>query len=578
MRKINSKVRTSFISEEGTLLQNKDYFAFVELDDYACYVIADGIDDDREIEGAQIAVTSLIKDFTDRPTMNRFLIRKYIRKANAELIKQSNNVRLKASITVVVTNYNKLFYSSVGNTRFYYFKEGILRLKSKDNSLTEEMLEQGLISLDRVSQHIERNNLSSYLGENKISKLYTSRKIKLEDGDVFALLSRGIWENCDENEMEDALEGAKNPEDVADDIEEIILSKQPTKIENYTLALTFFDKVYINPNKKKTLKTAIIAAIPILIAIIVLIVLLNVKINEKKENIEAMNNSKVYAQGYIDDNNVQRANEEYSKAYDIAKKYKLDSDIDEIGLKLRYTELILDADKKLADKKYEDAIDQYKVALDKSSGFDNLCKKYIESKMLLANDCIKTVELLELGNTDYENRNYVFAELNYKAAKEYALKAFLSDERKEAIDMLKKISDARAALDQEDKDKQAEDTKKAEEFNQKGMTLMQSGDTQFLSGEYLAAKNYYTLAKTEFESAKNSSLVDKMTEKISNIDDLIEAKKTDAKQYEKDARDFINDNNIESAKNSYRKAQEIYESLQLLEDVKNIQKQLQALN
>ena len=44
MRKLNSKVRTSFISEEGTYLQNKDYFAFVELDKYACYVIADGID------------------------------------------------------------------------------------------------------------------------------------------------------------------------------------------------------------------------------------------------------------------------------------------------------------------------------------------------------------------------------------------------------------------------------------------------------------------------------------------------------------------------------------------------------
>ncbi|MBA8895164.1 hypothetical protein B0I61_000503 [Clostridium saccharobutylicum] len=41
MRKLNSKFETSFISEEGTYLQNKDYFAFVELDNYACYVIAD---------------------------------------------------------------------------------------------------------------------------------------------------------------------------------------------------------------------------------------------------------------------------------------------------------------------------------------------------------------------------------------------------------------------------------------------------------------------------------------------------------------------------------------------------------
>ena len=578
MRKINSKVRTNFISEEGTFLQNKDYFAFVELDDHACYVIADGLDDDREMESAQIVVTNFIKDFTDKPTMNKYIIRKYIKNANAELIKQSNNVRLKASITVVITNYSKLFYCAVGNTRFYYFKEGLLRLKSKDDSLTEEMAEKGLISLDRVSEHIERNNLSSYLGENKISTPYTSKKIKLADGDVFALLTRGIWENCDENEMEDALEGAKNPEDVVDDVEEMILSKQPLKIENYTLALTFFDKVYINPNRKKTIKTVIFAAIPILIAIITIVVLLNIKMNKKKESIAAMNNSIVYAQGYIDDNNVLRANEEYNKANDIAEKYKMGPESDETGLKLRYTELILDADKKLDDKKYEEAIEQYKIALDKSSTFDNLCKEYIENKIVLANNCIKTVEFLELGNTDYENRNYVAAELNYKSAKDYALKSFLNDERKEAIDMLKQISDARAALDQESKNKEAEDTQKAEEFNQKGMTLMQTGDTQYLSGDFLNAKNYYNLAKTEFQSAKNNRLVDRMTEKIENIDDLIDTKKTDAEQYVKEAKKSASSNNIEAAKESYRKAQEIYESLQLLDEVKIIQKQLEALN
>lgn len=54
MRKLNSKFKTSFISEEGTFLQNKDYFAFAELDNYACYVVADGIDEDKELESAKL--------------------------------------------------------------------------------------------------------------------------------------------------------------------------------------------------------------------------------------------------------------------------------------------------------------------------------------------------------------------------------------------------------------------------------------------------------------------------------------------------------------------------------------------
>ena len=44
MRKENATFKTKFISESGSYLINSDYFAFVELKDYACYCIADGID------------------------------------------------------------------------------------------------------------------------------------------------------------------------------------------------------------------------------------------------------------------------------------------------------------------------------------------------------------------------------------------------------------------------------------------------------------------------------------------------------------------------------------------------------
>ena len=47
MRKENSEFKTKFISEPGSYLHNADYFAFVELKDYACYCIADGIDTDE---------------------------------------------------------------------------------------------------------------------------------------------------------------------------------------------------------------------------------------------------------------------------------------------------------------------------------------------------------------------------------------------------------------------------------------------------------------------------------------------------------------------------------------------------
>ena len=57
MRRINSDFRTAFLSEEGQKLSNRDYFGYVEMDDYACYVLADSLDGETAADSAQVAVS-----------------------------------------------------------------------------------------------------------------------------------------------------------------------------------------------------------------------------------------------------------------------------------------------------------------------------------------------------------------------------------------------------------------------------------------------------------------------------------------------------------------------------------------
>ena len=49
MRRINSDFQTLHISEEGQKLSNRDYFGYVEMDDFACYVLADSLDDEPAV-------------------------------------------------------------------------------------------------------------------------------------------------------------------------------------------------------------------------------------------------------------------------------------------------------------------------------------------------------------------------------------------------------------------------------------------------------------------------------------------------------------------------------------------------
>lgn len=588
MRKLNSKFNTKFVSEEGTYLQNKDYFAFVELDKMACYVISDGIDEDTEIETAKIAVTEFIRLFTQRPTMNKLLIERYLNKVNEEVLSSGRNIRLKASMTIAITNYSKVRYIVIGNSRFYFFKDGYLKEKSKDLSLTQEMLDDDMIPLDKAAKHIERNNLSCYLGQNKLNSPFISKRIKLNDGDVFTLLTKGIWENCDEKEIEDALEGAKEPQEVVYRVEDMILSKQLKKLDNYTFAITFVEKAYINPKRKALIKKIILAAIPIILIIIIAIVIFNIKQNKKREEISNMNNYVKEAQQYIKNDHIEKANEKYDEALKIADKYKLKNDIKDIDNDFKYTEIIIEGDKKLEEKKFEEALDQYLLSLEKGQESDDIAKSYVLKKIDIAKACINVDDLLELADTQLEAGKVSEAETNYLEAKRLSNNYYLKDEKKEAMDKLKEIYDAQGKEEEakkEDekqaKEEEKEQQKEEEDALNKAIDLSRKGDESYIAGDYVNAKMYYTLAKEGFEKNNNYSLSNELDQKMTIIDKRIEGQadfKNQADSYLEQANMRVVKDDIESAKVLYILSKDIYTKLGLTEEVKSIDDMIQGID
>ena len=79
MRKQNSEFKTAFTSEADKSLINTDSFGFVELDKYACYVIADGIDDHVDAVGAKLAVDTIISTFMEAPSIRKHYSKQIVR-------------------------------------------------------------------------------------------------------------------------------------------------------------------------------------------------------------------------------------------------------------------------------------------------------------------------------------------------------------------------------------------------------------------------------------------------------------------------------------------------------------------
>ena len=255
MRKQNSTFKTAFLSEAGSGLENHDYFAFVELEEYACYVLADGLNDLPDAESARLATQTIILAFQEHPSIKKRVILSYLKKANRTLAEANSREHLKASVTVLVTNYEKARYAYAGNTRLRLYRDGLVKEETTDMSLGTDLVKKDRLPDDVLSRHEQRNNLYTYLGQGRGFKPFISKKIRLNDGDLFALYSRGIWENLDGGELDDVFgEAMEEPQSCLDNAEDLLLSRQPEILENYTLAAIFFNKVFQDTNRKRRVK------------------------------------------------------------------------------------------------------------------------------------------------------------------------------------------------------------------------------------------------------------------------------------------------------------------------------------
>ena len=596
MRKMNSKVTTKFISEAGAQLQNKDYFAFVELDHYAIYIIADGLDEEVDMNSAKIAVSHIISNFSDKPSMRKKTLRKLLHSAHKELKNESNDLKLKVTLTIVVTDYVKIRYAMAGNTRFTLYREGFFKYRSKDQSLTRHLVEDEKLPLDKAMRHEERNNLFCYLGQEGRFSPYISKKLKLKDGDILLLLTKGVWENVAIDEIEEGLVEAKEAGEVIDDIEELLLSKQPEVLDNYTAVTLFIDKVYRNPNKKKRIKLILAIGIPVVIIAIALSIMLYTNRKKRQSQLETMNTAWENANEYVGINNYVRANEEYGNALKAAQKLKLNEEKEDLDQYYKLTEMITQADKTFMDLKLKDALLAYQTARRYAYDADLLGQAYIEDKIALVKEYLTVQDLIKEGEQAAEINQNTEAIENYKLAKNKANELGYVDGKKEAEEKLdylinkidEKLKEEKATADkqkeeedkqkekeeaekkvkeEEDKQKQAEiDTKLKEKYDTQvnALDMTQKGNTCFELANYEDAKMYYLMAQQMFMTIENEDMVAQLEEKIqvANQKSLAVAKeKAKAETYLSEANQKYRQGDLEDAKMLYSFALEIYEQM-----------------
>lgn len=304
MRKSNSIFKTAFVSESGSELKNNDYFAYVEFDDYACYVLASGITDFESSVAAKEAVEHLILSFQEKPGLSKSSLIKYMEETNERLLNSTHAYKLKASVIMVVTDYENFRYVSAGNVRLRMYRQGRFLSKSKDMSLANDLIERG--ESDTVlDRHEERHNLYSYLGKKDFFKPYVSKTSKLEDSDIIALYSQGLWEHVDEQEIDEIFsEATDDPQESVDVLEEVLLSRQPKNLKSYTITAIFVNKAYRDPEREHRRQFYIKVAIIILVIILIIALIAYLFHSWKKNKVEQLDNTMNTTIEYMDAENL----------------------------------------------------------------------------------------------------------------------------------------------------------------------------------------------------------------------------------------------------------------------------------
>lgn len=577
MRKQNSEFITAFTSEAESELKNTDYFGFVELDNFACYVIADGIDDQTDAYSARLAVSAAITTFSEAPSMNRRTLKACMRAANRALLEAKSKMKLKASVIIILTNYTIFRYGQAGNIRLRLFRNGFIKMQSTDQSLTADLVKEEKVELDKVARHEERNNLYTYLGQKKEFHPYISKKIKLTDADAIALYTRGIWEHIDDGELKDIFEEATdNPQDTVNRLEDMLLSKQPQNLGKYTFAALFINKIFTDPNRKRRIRKILMTVIPLVAVLTIFIVVFAVRHNRRLEKQEQMELRYTDTIEYIQADNYIRAQEKCKEALELAEKLKDTGMQKELGNYLKLIETVLAAEETLDNAKYAEAQKTYQEAAKRSRYVDRVGMDYIEEKLLLTADHMTVYDLINLGDTLVLNLQYDKAEEKYLEAKAIAGKIYFDAGRQSAMEALESLY----AQQKAEKEAEREEVQALLARQESAVNHMAQGDTAFAKEDYETARVHYTSAEQIYGELGEEIQKEAAAKKLAAAEDKLagqEAKRAEAEDFRKQAEQAAEVQDYTSAKKYYLLAQDIYASMKMNEEMEEINRRLEAL-
>lgn len=216
--------------------------AYLERLDLGVFAVADGIGGSAAGEIASGIFVETAREvfergfYSDTETSTR--IQEVFRLANERILlnteEHPEHRGMGCTAELMAFRGGRFFVGHIGDSRTYLFRDGELRRITRDHSLVQDQLEQGLITREDAKRHRLRNVVLRAVG------IYPSVELdmingRISPGDIALLCSDGLTDMVDEDLIEEILSSALG---LTDKVEQLVESaKTAGGNDNITVVL-----------------------------------------------------------------------------------------------------------------------------------------------------------------------------------------------------------------------------------------------------------------------------------------------------------------------------------------------------
>jgi serine/threonine protein phosphatase PrpC len=222
--------------------RNEDSIGFIEIEDGYVFVVCDGMGGHEGGEIASKTAVRAIIEFLNSTKIENVSVSLHqaITFANKEIYSTAiNRPDLKGmgtTVVVLLIYKDEIYTAHVGDSRIYALSDKQFFQISKDHSVVQEMIDNGIIQPHEAENHPRKNEITRALGvKQEVIPAINNKVLKAKVGDRFVICSDGLHGMINTLTFSTTVQQFNNPDECAGKL--IALAKEGGGDDNISVQI-----------------------------------------------------------------------------------------------------------------------------------------------------------------------------------------------------------------------------------------------------------------------------------------------------------------------------------------------------